>query len=249
MELVIKLFLGDTRITQGIKWWNSGCSTRSKTWTTPSKIPFPVRKNMVGQSGRGSMAFQNISYIMSVSPQNTGYTKPAWDTHSNLTLTEKKKKSCDLSFWVSVRSTAKKKGWKSCLKRARESLCTRRGNSACVHQSSQAQLQSRIWFLLDLPLTSYFQWSRKTCIPQVQSCSMFPGCLLVLRLKSLQGRAKSLRYLQRRCLLPRGLLGVRLQMSQPMAMPFQSDGAGRGKASKEKPIVQKKHSSPDPSPI
>lgn len=109
MELVIKLFLGDTRITQGIKWWNSGCSTRCKTWTTPSKIPFPLRKNMVGQSGRGSMAFQNISYIMSVSPQNTGYTKPAWDTHSNLTLTEKKKKNLVTCHFESVSGALPKK--------------------------------------------------------------------------------------------------------------------------------------------
>lgn len=139
MELVIKLFLGDTGITRGMKWRNSVCSTCCKTWTTPSKIPFPLRKNnMVGQSGSDSMAFQNISYIRAVSPQNIGYPKPAWDTHSNLAFT--KKKSCDLSFWVSVRSTAKKRGWKSCFKRARKSI-HQTGNSSCVYQSSQAQLQ------------------------------------------------------------------------------------------------------------
>lgn len=180
-------------------------------------------------------------------PLRTLTTQNLLKTH--IPTLHSQKKSCDLSFWVSVRSTAKKKEWKSCLKRARESLCTRRGSSACVYQSSQAQLQSHIWFLLDLPLASYFQWSRKTCITQVQCCSMFPVCLLVLRPKSLQGKAKTLRHLQRSSLLPRGLLGVGLRKPQAKATSIQLDGAGRGKAGKEKPVVQENYSSPGQSSI
>lgn len=78
---------------------------------------------------------------------------------------------------------------------------------------------------------------------------MFLGCLLVLRPTSLEGKAKTLRYLQRSCLLPRELLGVRLQKPQPMATLSQQDGAGKGRGGKEKPIVPENHSSPDQSSI
>lgn len=200
---------------------------------------------MVGQSGSDSVAFQNISSIMAVSPQNTGYPKPPWDTHSNFALT---KKSCDLSFWVSVRSTAKKKDERAVLKE-QERVYAPDGETVPVY--IRAPKLSYKSYLVSARSTPgiLLPVKQEDLYPTSQCCSMFLGCLLVLRPKSLEGKAKTFRYLQRSCLLPRGLLGVRLQKPQPMATLSQQDGAGKGRGGKEKPIVLENHSSRDQSSI
>lgn len=59
---------------------------------------------MVGKTGSGSTAFQNVRHHGCFPSE--GRLLKLLETRSNLAPT---KKSCDLSFRVSVRSTAKKK--------------------------------------------------------------------------------------------------------------------------------------------
>lgn len=175
-------------------------------------------------------------------PLRTLATQNLLETH--IPTSHSQKKNLVTCHFESVSGALPKKGDE----RARKSLCTRRGNKClCISELPNSATKSYLVSARSTP--GILLPVKQEDIPQVQCCSMFPGCLLVLKLKCLQGKAKTLRYLQRSCLLPRGLLGVRLQKPQPMAMLFQSDGAGKGNAGKEKPIVQENYSSPDQSSI
>lgn len=185
---------------------------------------------MVGKTGSGSTAFQNVRHHGCFPSE--GRLLKLLETRSNLAPT---KKSCDLSFRVSVRSTAKKKGWSSFLKRARESLCNRRGNSAgtCLCITALLDSSTKSHLISARTSTPTVLLSVKQENPYPESPLMFCSPRLVLRLKSLQSTASTFGHEEnshhRASMKKKSCFKSALQQSLMLETRCQQDGVERGK--------------------